>query len=126
MYSDNSETPINQNRNLGEYKGNDVVLKNGKYGMYVTIDGKNTSVKYINKDMDKITLDDVVESINKKSSASSNIIKKLNDDISIRKGKYGPYVFYKTSTMNRPKFISMKGIAQEEVTIAWVEANLNN
>ena len=55
-----------------------------------------------------------------------NIIKKLNDDISIRKGKYGPYVFYKTSTMNRPKFISMKGIAQEEVTIAWVEANLNN
>ena len=126
MYSDNSETPINQNRNLGEYKGNDVVLKNGKYGMYVTIDGKNTSLKYINKDMDEITLDDVVEYINKKSSASSNIIKKLNDDISIRKGKYGPYVFYKTSTMNRPKFISMKGIAQEEVTIAWVEANLNN
>jgi len=94
--------------------------------MYVTIDGKNTSVKYINKDMDDITLEDVVEYIKKKGSSSSNIIKKLNDDISIRKGKYGPYVFYKTSSMNRPKFISMKGVAEEEVTISWVEANLNN
>lgn len=126
MYSDNSETPTNQNRNLGEYNGEDVILKNGKYGMYVTIDGKNTSVKYINKDMDDITLEDVVEYIKKKGSSSSNIIKKLNDDISIRKGKYGPYVFYKTSNMNRPKFISMKGVAEEEVTISWVEANLNN
>ena len=126
MYSDNSETPMNQNRNLGEYNGDDVILKNGKYGMYVTIDGKNTSVKYINKDMDDITLEDVVEYIKKKGSSSSNIIKKLNDDISIRKGKYGPYVFYKTSSMNRPKFISMKGVAEEEVTISWVEANLNN
>ena len=83
-------------------------------------------VKYINKDMDEITLEDVVEYINKKSNASSNIIKQLNDDISIRKGKYGPYVFYKTSSMNRPKFISMKGVAEDEVTISWVEANLNN
>ena len=66
MYSDNSETPMNQNRNLGEYNGEDVILKNGKYGMYVTIDGKNTSVKYINKDMDDITLEDVVEYIKKR------------------------------------------------------------
>ena len=126
MYSDNSEAPVNQNRNLGEYKGDDVILKNGKYGMYITIGGKNTSVKYINKDMDEITLEDVVEYINKKSNASSNIIKQINDDISIRKGKYGPYVFYKTSSMNRPKFISMKGVTEDEVTISWVEANLNN
>ena len=126
MYSDNSESPPNQNRNLGEYNGEEVILKNGKYGMYVTINGKNTSVKYINKEMKDIMLKDVVEYINKKSSSSSNIIKKLSDDISIRKGKYGPYVFYKTSSMNRPKFISMKGMAEEEITISWVEANLNN
>tara|TARA_B100001094_G_scaffold312757_1_gene349772 strand:+ start:1923 stop:4235 length:2313 start_codon:yes stop_codon:yes gene_type:complete len=126
MYSDNSESPPNQNRNLGEYNGEEVILKNGKYGMYVTINGKNTSVKYINKEMEDIMLKDVVEYINKKSSSSSNIIKKLSDDISIRKGKYGPYVFYKTTSMNRPKFISMKGMAEEEITISWVEANLNN
>ena len=116
----------NNNRELGEYNGNEVVLKNGKFGMYVTIDGKNTSVKYINKDMDDITLEDVVEYINKKGKTDSNIIKRLNDDMSIRKGRYGPYVYYKTNTMNRPKFISMKGVAEEEVTVSWVEARLND
>ena len=31
MYSDNSESPPNQNRNLGEYNGEEVILKNGTY-----------------------------------------------------------------------------------------------
>jgi len=173
----------NNNRDLGEHNGSEVVLKNGKFGMYVTIDGKNTSlkyinkdmdditledvveyinkkgkqesniikrlnddmsirkgrygpyvtidgknipIKYINKDMDDITLEDVVEYINKKGKQESNIIKRLNDDMSIRKGRYGPYVYYKTNTMNRPKFISMKGVAEEEITVSWVEARLND
>ena len=76
--------------------------------------------------MEEIELKDVIEYVNKKATASSNIIKHLSDEVSIRKGRYGPYVFYKTSTMNRPKFISMKGVTPEEVTLAWVEANLNN
>ena len=116
----------NNNRELGQHNGSEVVLKNGKFGMYVTIDGKNTSVKYINKDMDDITLEDVVEYINNKGKQESNIIKRLNDDMSIRKGRYGPYVYYKTNTMNRPKFISMKGVAEEEITVSWVEARLND
>jgi len=116
----------NNNRELGEHNGSEVVLKNGKFGMYVTIDGKNTSVKYINKDMDDITLEDVVEYINKKGKQESNIIKRLNDDMSIRKGRYGPYVYYKTNSMNRPKFISMKGVAEEEITVSWIEARLND
>ena len=116
----------NNNRELGEHNGSEVVLKNGKFGMYVTIDGKNTSVKYINKDINDITLEDVVEYINNKGKQESNIIKRLNDDMSIRKGRYGPYVYYKTNTMNRPKFISMKGVAEEEITVSWVEARLND
>jgi len=126
MYSDNSNASVNQNKVLGEYNEEEVVLKNGKFGVYVTMGGKNTSLKYINKDMEDITLEDVIEYINKKAKSSSNIIKELSNDVSIRKGKYGPYVFYKTSGMSRPKFISMKGIAPEEVTLSWVEANLNN
>lgn len=126
MYSDNSSPSVNENRVLGEYNEEEVVLKNGKFGVYVTMGGKNTSLKYINKDMEDITLEDVIEYINKKAKPSSSIIKELSKDVSIRKGKYGPYVFYKTSGMSRPKFISMKGIKPEEVTLSWVEANLNN
>ena len=120
-----SSSSFNGNKVLGEHNGDEVVLKNGKFGVYVTIGGKNTSLKYINKSIDDIELNDVVEYITKKSTSSSNIVKQLSNEVSIRKGKYGPYVFYKTSTMNRPKFISMKGVSPEEVTLSWVEAKLN-
>lgn len=116
----------NTNNVLGEYNGEEVVLKNGKFGMYVTIGGKNTSLKYIGKSMEEIELKDVIEYINKKAATSSGIIKQLSNEVSIRKGKYGPYVFYKTANMTRPKFISMKGVTPEEVTLAWVESNLKN
>ncbi len=127
MYTDNnSSTTTIENNVLGEYNGHEVTLKNGKYGVYVSINGKNTSLKYINKSIDEITLEDVVEYIKKKSNSSSSVIKQLNSDVSIRNGKYGPYVYYKTSEMNRPQFISMKGVTPDEVTLAWVNAKLNN
>ena len=44
-----------------------------------------------------------------KRTITSNIIKLVNEDISVRKGKYGPYLFYKTKSMNKPKFIKLKG-----------------
>ena len=50
--------------------------------------------------------------------------KQLDENISIRKGKYGPYVFYKTNKMKKPKFIPMKGIKVEEVTEQWVKDKL--
>jgi DNA topoisomerase-1 len=114
------------NRNLGSQDGEEVILKKGKFGMYVNIGGKNKSVKNIKKDFDDVELSDVVEYLNNKPSSSTNIIKHINDDISIRKGIYGPYVYYKTSTMRVPKFISMKGIAQEEVTVSWVQSKIDN
>ena len=36
-----------------------LVLKNGKYGLYVTVGGKNVSVK-TDKSEDEITLEDVI------------------------------------------------------------------
>ena len=42
---------------LGRYKNKEVILKNGKYGLYVTVDGKNMSIK-TDKSEDEITLED--------------------------------------------------------------------
>ena len=33
---------------------------------------------------------------------------RLTDNASIRKGKYGAYVFYKTATMKKPSFLNIK------------------
>ena len=87
---------------LGRYKNEEVVLKNGKYGLYVTVGGKNVSVK-TDKTEDEITLEDVIPFLQSGRSSNSSILKQLNESISIRKGKYGPYVFYKTDKMKKPK-----------------------
>ena len=60
----------------------------------------------------------------KKKQQNSSVLKVITSDISVRKGKYGPYVFYKTNKMKKPKFIPMKGIKIEEVTEQWVNNKL--
>ena len=40
-------------------------------------------------------------------SENKNILKVINEDLSIRKGKYGEYIFYKTKTMKKPRFINI-------------------
>ncbi|MBN20791.1 MAG: DNA topoisomerase 1 [Bdellovibrionaceae bacterium] len=112
------------NKILGTYKEKEVILKKGRYGMYITYDNKNTSVKSLKKDFDDIVLQDVKDILDGKITTQSNIIKKINEEISIRKGRYGHYVYYKTNKMKKPKFISLKGVDQADVDIAWVEAKL--
>ena len=105
---------------LGEFNGENVVLKTGKYGMYINYNGKNSSVKHVKKDYDDITLQDVLDVVKGKKMTNKSIIKEISDEISIRKGKYGPYVFYKTKNMKRPKFINMKGVSNSDITVEWV------
>ena len=105
---------------LGEFNGENVVLKTGKYGMYINYNGKNSSVKHVKKDYDDITLQDVLDVVKGKKTTNKSIIKEISDEISIRKGKYGPYVFYKTKNMKRPKFINMKGVSNSDITVEWV------
>jgi DNA topoisomerase-1 len=72
-----------------------------------------------NKAFSSISLDEVIrfiENENDSTPETSNddiksiegIIRVINDDISIRSGKYGNYIFYKTPQMKKPKFISLK------------------
>ena len=109
---------------LGEFKGNEVYLMNGKYGAYINCNGKNSSISHIKKDKDDITLKDVIDVLNGKKPQNSSVLKVITQDISVRKGKYGPYVFYKTNKMKKPRFIPMKGIKVEEVTEQWVRDKL--
>ena len=108
---------------LGRYKNEEVVLKNGKYGLYVTVGGKNISVK-TDKAENDITLEDVIPFLQLGKSTNSSILKQLDENISIRKGKYGPYVFYKTNKMKKPRFINMKGKSVDDVTVSWVMEQL--
>ena len=83
-------------KTLGLYKEKEVVLKEGKFGLYICYNGTNKSVKFLNKNYDDVVLEDVVNVINNNKTSNPNVLKQLNDNISIRKGKYGPYIMHKT------------------------------
>ena len=78
----------NDNNILGNYQNHDIVMKKGRYGLYVTWNGKNYSIKHLAKKK-KITMKDVIPVFSK---TNQNIIRILRDDLSIRKGKYGFYI----------------------------------
>ncbi len=95
-------------RSLGSYKNKEVILKKGKYGLYMTHDGKNYSLKSIRKNGASIILEDVLDILLGKKSTNPKVSRILNEDVSIRKGKYGLYVYYKTKTMKKPLFYGAK------------------
>ena len=118
------KTKTGGGRNLGIYKKKEVILKEGKYGLYINYDGKNKSVKSINKEYNDVVLKDVINILENKVSNNPNVLKILNENISIRKGKYGPYIMHKTKEMKKPKFYPLKGISVEMVNLDWVLQNI--
>jgi hypothetical protein len=45
--------------------------------------------------------------------AIKGMVRVLTDEISIRNGKYGDYIFYKTSLMKNPTFLKIKGFTED-------------
>jgi DNA topoisomerase-1 len=109
-------------KSLGKINDDEIIVKSGKFGMYCSYNGKNISLKYTNKTLETITLEDVKKLVSTEKKATS--LKKLNDDASIRQGKWGPYVYYKTDKMKKPRFIPIKKIAWKEIDMDWVYDNL--
>jgi DNA topoisomerase-1 len=87
------------------YKNKPILLKEGKYGRYASYDGKTYSLKYI-KTINEKTLIDLIEG---KTSSNPNVVRKINNEYSLRKGKFGLYIYHKTASMKKPQFISLKG-----------------
>jgi len=106
-------------RNLGKsdkMPNNDIILKLGRYGMYALCgDMKKSLSCFGNRPLSNITLEEVSEVLfgstdNQGAKSTQNkIIRKITDNLSIRDGKYGHYIFYKTQYMKNPRFISLNG-----------------
>ena len=99
-------------KELGEYKGEMVFLREGKYGHYLNHAKKNYSAK----GQKNITLEEAIEIIEGRKSANPSVLKVLNKDITIRKGKYGPYIFYKSEGMTKPRFLKLKDLEWKTMT----------
>jgi topoisomerase IA-like protein len=116
-----------QNESLGNYENGEILLKQGKFGFYLVYKEQNISLKdYNGGDPSKITLQEAVAYIQEKVStqvSSKHIL--LDDTMSIREGKYGHYVYYKTESMKKPQFFSLKKCnfleKTNEETLQWVK-----
>jgi DNA topoisomerase-1 len=105
---------------LGKYESNDVLIKSGQYGPYIQCGDIRESIQKIKKPIEQITLEDVLPLLNKNTEfedisqnkieavASKNVLRIIDNDTSIRKGKFGAYVYYKTKEMKTPNFFNLK------------------
>lgn len=128
-----SSASSSNERNVGTYGGFDIVLKNGRFGKYVVwgkdgIHRKSIEKTHLqNKDSSSVSLDEVIRFIENDfadhysptttgGGGCEGIVRFINDDISIRSGKYGNYIFYKTMQMKKPKFVSLKNFNKDIYT----------
>ena len=102
---------------LGEYLDKAVRLKNGPYGPYV-LWGEETIKTPLKKLLWEITLEDIIEQLETKTKAlPPNVLRIINEKMSIKKGKYGPYIYYKDPEKEKPEFYNLKAFIQKEKNI---------
>jgi len=120
-YEDLAET---ERRILGTWREHEIELKTGKFGAYVEYgDDKKVSLSKLKKPLDKIVLEDVLPFLEEEKPATS-VLRVLTPSLSVRNGKFGPYIFYKTEKMKTPKFYDLKGFDQgfdSEDLLDWIQ-----
>jgi DNA topoisomerase-1 len=117
---------------LGQYEGSDVILRKGKFGLYISWGENSKTLKKIgNRPMENITFDEIRPYLEEGTS----IIREINASLSIRKGPKGDYLFYKNSKMKKPSFHDIKTFVSEtnenykicDITIlkSWINQKYN-
>ncbi len=102
-------------RTLGDFEGKPVVAAIGRFGAYISHDGKFCSLP---KGVDplKVTLDEAIALINEKRSAEANkVFRTFNEDPSVQllNGRYGIYLCKDKTNYKLPK-----GTEPEKLTYA--------
>lgn len=128
---DIKKTELANGKNLGKYQNQDLILKKGKFGFYVEYGDNKKSLNGLGKNENKMTYKNIVEYLDKGDNASPSVLRVINDEMSIRKGKFGNYIYYKTSEMSKPSFLSLTGFNENpikcdiDVLCAWIETKHN-
>ena len=126
-------------RLMGQYQGQDVITKSGKYGAYIVWGSMNLSLKPLlgggggrggGKTEFDLKLQDVIAFIEKSTGGAAGaegtdgtasaagtpyqgqILRTIDENTTIRYGRYGPYIFHKTAKMTKPAFVALKGFPE--------------
>jgi DNA topoisomerase-1 len=131
---DNSKTKIISSSNLGKHEGKDLIIKNGKFGLYLIFGDQNISLKSLgNRPPENITMDDIKHLLNNTGQLNPDVIRQVSEHISIRRGKPGKdnYILFKTPKMKKPSFFSIKDFNENIVDCdivnlqSWIKVKYN-
>ena len=103
------ETSEETTKLLGVYNDENVYLKNGKFGYYLECGQLRKSLKTIkiNVPFKEIKIEDALTILKDCDSETNGLVRKISNELAIRKGKFGDYLFYKTPTMKKPQFFKL-------------------
>ena len=103
-------------KNIGEYEGEEMTVAVGRFGPYVRHAGKFYSLP---KDTDPLscTAEQAIEIIReKRESEEKSLLKSFAEDadLSIRTGRFGPYLKYKTDNYKLPKDVDPTSMSYDD------------
>ena len=103
-------------KNIGEYEGEVMTVAVGRFGPYVRHAGKFYS---LTKDTDPLscTAEQAIEIIReKRESEEKSLLKSFAEDadLSIRTGRFGPYLKYKTDNYKLPKDVDPTSMSYDD------------
>ena len=119
--------PPSTSQAIGQYDDSDVVIKKGKFGLYASWKNGESTVNLSslgNRPIENVKWEEVLPLLEERKDKSPLIptsLRTITKDMSIRSGKYGDYLFYKTDKMKKPQFLKLQGFTENHM-----ECNLDN
>jgi DNA topoisomerase-1 len=101
------------NGSIGKYKGEDLFIKKGKYGLYAQWLKETRTLKELDgKTIEQVEYLDVLRILERETTLDPErpvgFVRELSPTLSIRTGKFGDYIFYKKPRDKTPKFLKLK------------------
>lgn len=116
---------------LGKYKGEDLYIKKGKYGLYVKWGSETRNMKELgNRPIENVNYMEVLLILEKDlldPDKPIGMVRELSPTISIRSGKYGDYILYKKPRAKNPQFLKLKDFdgdykkCNKDLILGWIK-----
>jgi DNA topoisomerase-1 len=122
---------------IGKYKGLDLFIKQGKYGIYAQWGTETKSLKeeFSSTPIDRIEYIDVIRLLDRDTildpTKPVGFVRELSKTLCIRTGKYGDYIFYKKPRAKAPQFFKLNGFeydykkCNKQLLIDWIKQTYN-
>jgi DNA topoisomerase-1 len=112
------ETKEENSKLLGNFQEQPVYLKKGKFGYFLECGElrKSLNTVKINVPIKEIKIEDALTILTDRASEGNNLVRRISNDLAIRKGKYGDYIFYKTESMKKPQFLKLNEFNDDYIT----------